>query len=68
VELLIKHGVDVNKRVIEEVYPSGQNRKKHESKTGKRNRTPPFFRRSENSQKQLNPQNTNPESRNFVFM
>jgi ankyrin repeat protein len=61
VKLLIKHGVDVNKRVVGDFNIPEQNQNKDETKKGKRIR--PFFRRNVASQKQFNPQSGNPESK-----
>ena len=66
VKLLIKHGVDVNKRVVGEFNISDYGRMKNETKKGRKARVRPLFRRSEASQKHFNPQNENPES-NFLF-
>ncbi|CAF3551992.1 unnamed protein product [Adineta steineri] len=57
VKLLIKHGVDVNKRVVGD-YVSEQKKPTDEAKSGRRKK----FRRTETIQKQFNPQTSNPES------
>jgi ankyrin repeat protein len=62
VELLVKHGVDVNQRVIENSYSPGQNRNKYETKTGRRNRNSIFFHRNQIPQKLISLKNANPES------
>jgi hypothetical protein len=67
VKLLIKHGVDVNKRVVGDFNTPTPNRSKTETKTGRRKTTRPLFRRNETSQKQFNPQNAHPESKDFLF-
>jgi len=63
VKLLIKHGVDVNKRIVGDFNVSEQNRTKDETKKGRRKKFRPLFRRHEKSQNQFNPQNGNPESK-----
>ncbi len=62
VELLVKHGVDVNQRVIEDFYPSGQIRNKAETKTGRRHRPSRFFHQNGTSKKLISLKNANPES------
>ncbi|CAF3351949.1 unnamed protein product [Rotaria sp. Silwood1] len=62
VKLLIKHGFDVNQRVIGDFYPPGQSRNKQETKTGRQNATRRFFYRNETSQKQISLKNANPET------
>jgi ankyrin repeat protein len=59
VKLLIKHGVDVNKRVVGDLNLSEQNRTKNETKKGRKER----LRRNNTSQKQFNPQGDSPESK-----
>lgn len=66
VKLLIKHGVDVNKRVVGDFNTSERNRMKNETKKGRKDRIRPLFRRNDASQKPFNPQNENPESK-FPF-
>ena len=63
VKLLIKHGVDVNKRVVGYFTVSERNRTKDETKKGKKKKSRPLFRRREKKEKQFNPQNGNPESK-----
>ena len=63
VKLLIKHGSDVNQRVLGHVSDPEQHRNKHETKKGRRDRVQPPGRRRKASEKPLNPQNTNPESK-----
>ncbi|UJR35317.1 hypothetical protein I4U23_028078 [Adineta vaga] len=58
VKLLIKHGVDVNKRVVGDFNSSDQNKTINETKKGRRK----TFHRSEPSVKQFNPQSGTPES------
>jgi ankyrin repeat protein len=62
VQLLIKHGVDVNQRVFGSFYSPGQNRNKYETKTGRKNRTSRFFEKTNTSQKLISLKNANPES------
>jgi hypothetical protein len=57
VKLLIKHGVDVNKCVVGAFNISEHNR----TKKGKRKKT------RTKSEKQFNPQNGNPESKETTF-
>jgi ankyrin repeat protein len=65
VQLLVKHGADVNQRVIGDFFP---NRIKTETKTGRRNRTSRFFQRDGTAEKLITFKNSNPESRlNFLF-
>jgi hypothetical protein len=63
VKLLIKHGVDVNKIVVGGFNISEHNRTKDETKKGKRKQLRPFFHRQKKPEKQFNPQNGNPESK-----
>jgi len=63
VKLLIKHGVDVNKRVVGNFDVSQENRNKDETKKGRRKKTQPLFHRNKKLQKQFNPQTDNPESK-----
>lgn len=63
VKLLIKHGVDVNKRVVGDFDVSEENRTKDETKKGRRKKSRPLFRRNEKLQKKFNPQSSNPESK-----
>ncbi|CAF2390017.1 unnamed protein product [Rotaria sp. Silwood2] len=62
IKLLIKHGFDVNQRVIGDFYPPGQSRNKQETKTGRQSATRRFFHRNETSQKQISLKNANPET------
>ena len=62
VKLLVKHGVDVNKRVTGDYNTTGQERIKDESIKGKRQATRTLFQRNQSSAKQFNPQSENPES------
>ena len=63
VQLLVKHGVDVNQRVIDSFHPSGLHRSKSETKNGRRNRTSTFFVGHYPSQKVIRLKNANPESK-----
>lgn len=63
-KLLIKHGVDVNKRVVGDYNISDPNRTKNETKNGRKR---PLFRRNQAAQKLFNPQNEHPESK-FFFL
>ena len=66
VQLLVKHGVDVNKRVLGDFCaPSRSRRHKTETKKGRPDRPAQVFSRQETSQKLFNPQNANPESNQF---
>ncbi len=67
VKLLIKHGVDVNKRVVGDFNAQESNRNKDETKKGRRKRTRPLFRRNDAPEKQFNPQIGNPESKWIVI-
>ena len=60
--LLIKHGVDVNKRVVGDFNTSKQDRTKDESNKRQRKVSKKLFHRPESSQKQFNPQAENPDS------
>lgn len=62
-KLLIKHGVDVNKRVVGDFNTQDSNSKLDETKKGRRKRTKPLFRRNDAVEKQFNPQTGNPESK-----
>lgn len=68
VKLLIKHGVDVNKRVVGDFNISDADRPKDETKKGRRQRTRPLFRRNDASEKQFNPQTGNPESKTIIYL
>lgn len=57
-KLLIKHGVDVNKRVVGDFTIAEQTRTKDEAKKERRKKA-----HHEKLQKQFNPQNGNPESK-----
>ncbi len=63
VKLLIKHGVDVNKRVVGNFNISEPNHDKDETKKGRRKKTRRLFHRNHASQKEFDPQNGNPESK-----
>ena len=62
VKLLIKHGVDVNKRVTGDYNTTGQERIKDDSTKRKRQATRTLFQRNQSAAKQFNPQSENPES------
>ncbi|CAF3380623.1 unnamed protein product [Rotaria sp. Silwood1] len=62
VKLLIKHGVDVNKRVVGDFNTPEQNRKNDEHKKGRGKKFLLPCHRDKTSQKQFNPQNSSPES------
>jgi len=62
VKLLVRHGVDVNQRVIASFYSPGQNRNKYETKTGRKTRTSKFVHPNKSSQKIIRLKNANPES------
>ena len=62
VKLLIKHGVDVNKRVVGDFTMSAQKRAKDETKRGRRKSTRLLAGADESARKQFNPQTENPES------
>ena len=61
--LLIKHGVDVNKRVAGDYNTSVQNGKNSKDNQLKQRLTTFLFRRSKPSTKLFNPQTENPESK-----
>ncbi len=63
VELLVKHGVDVNQRVIGGVHSPGQNRNRFETKSGRKSRNSMFFHGHNASQKVMRLKNANPESK-----
>lgn len=65
VKLLVKHGVDVNKRVVGDYNASIQSRKsfKNKEKENQRKFSSFLFRRSKPKTKQFNPQSENPESK-----
>ncbi|UJR10551.1 hypothetical protein I4U23_014751 [Adineta vaga] len=62
VQLLIKHGADVNQRVIEDFHSNGQSRNKNETKTNRQSRTRRFFRRSDKSNLKISLKNASPET------
>lgn len=62
VQLLVKHGFDVNKRVIGDFYPNGQGRNKIETKNGKPRRDRGLFHRKETSNTLISLKNADPES------
>jgi hypothetical protein len=59
---LVKHGVDVNQRVIDDFSLSGENRNRSETKSGRQKRTSQFFRRNDTSTKPISLKNATPES------
>ena len=63
VKLLIKHGVDVNKRVVGDFNISEPNGLEDETRKGKRRKIQPLLHQNKKAQKQFNPQNGNPESK-----
>lgn len=67
VKLLIKHGVDVNKRVVGDFNISERNGFKDETSKGKRIKPQSLLQRKRASQKFFDPQSSNPESKNFFL-
>ena len=65
VKLLVKHGVDVNKRVVGDYNASIQSKKSFKNQEKEKQRKFPslLFRRSKPKTKQFNPQSENPESK-----
>ncbi|CAF3336535.1 unnamed protein product [Rotaria socialis] len=62
VQLLVKHNVDVNQRVVGDFYPSEHIRSKDETKNGKANGSRQVFHRNATSQKSISLKNANPET------
>lgn len=63
VELLVKHGVDVNQRIVGDFYPNGQPRSKDETRIGRQSRARRFFRRHDSTNKPISLKNASPESK-----
>lgn len=68
VKLLVKHGVDVNKRVLGDYNGHAHSRHRNETKKGRRTQSSTIFRRNETNRKDFNPQNSNPESNEKIFL
>ncbi|CAF1007928.1 unnamed protein product [Adineta ricciae] len=62
VQLLIKHGADVNQRVIGDFYQNGQSRGKHETKSSRHSRALRFFQRRDKSNARISLKNASPET------
>ena len=67
VKLSIKHGIDVNQRIVGDFNIPKQNQNIEENKNRQRKRICSFFHFRFKSQKSFNPQNDSPESKNKFF-
>lgn len=65
VQMLIKHGFDVNKRVLGDFSAPELRRRKSETKMGRENQSARFFQQNGKSKKQFNLLNSNPDSENI---
>lgn len=67
VQLLVKHGVDVNERVVGGFYSNGTNGNRFETRSGRKRAPSKFFQHKGSPKKVITLKNANPESKSHSF-